>query len=73
MTEHEIPTSCPSCGETRNVTVDAQGYADWQGGALIQDALPALSADEREQLITGYDTDCWNTMWADEDEDTDGS
>jgi hypothetical protein len=27
--------------------------ADWQGGMLIQDAMPQLSAEEREFLMTG--------------------
>ena len=35
------------------ITVDQ--YCDWVNGTLIQDAMPELSADERELLITGME------------------
>ena len=34
--------------------------AEWGGGALIQEAMPSLSKEEREFLITGITP----TMWA---------
>ena len=32
----------------------------WRDGMLIQDAMPNLSADEREFLITGITPDEWD-------------
>ena len=37
---------------------------DWQGGMLIQNAMPQLSADEREFLMTGMTPAEWNEMFA---------
>lgn len=37
-----------------------------EGGLLIQDAFPELSVDQREQLISGYCGECWDTLWSDE-------
>ena len=51
----EIHTKSPFEQEVRVsiffVTVDQ--YSDWLNGTLIQDAMPHLSADDRELLITG--------------------
>jgi hypothetical protein len=36
----------------------------WHGGMLVQDAMPQLSADEREFLMTGMTPAEWNEMMA---------
>ena len=56
-------TTCPICKRTKLITVPAAGYYAWKGGALIQNALPLLSSDERESLITGTCATCWDEMW----------
>jgi hypothetical protein len=38
-------------------------------GALVQDAFPFLSPDEREMLISGTHPECWTAMFGDEDDD----
>ena len=53
---------CIMCGKTSFISVDADGYRMWQAGALIQVALPHVSAAEREMLITGTHPECWNIM-----------
>ena len=50
--------TCPICGVTYEVAVPAEGYMAWQSGELIQNAMPELSADERECLISGICLDC---------------
>ena len=60
-----LGTSCPICGKHQVITVDADGYTAWNEGALIQDALPELTASEREALITGICDDCWNLSFGD--------
>ncbi len=37
-------------------------YRDWRLGALIQDVMPHISADEREFIISGTTKEDWETM-----------
>ena len=46
-------TTCPFCGHENSINVREEDYSAWQDGALVQDAFPYLSADEREMLISG--------------------
>jgi hypothetical protein len=57
-----IKCVCPMCGVENFVVVDGEDFDKWQAGTLIQDAFPHLSADEREQLLTGICTPCWDKM-----------
>lgn len=41
----------------------------WQRGALIQDAMPNLSREEREFLISGYTPEDWKELFGEEEED----
>lgn len=54
---------CPFCGEYHEVTVSKADYASWMGGELIQNAMPYLSADEREIIKTGICPSCWTSMF----------
>jgi len=47
-----------------NITMDQ--YDAWQGGELIQNAMPNLTADEREFLMTGITPEEWAVMSEDE-------
>ena len=60
---------CCMCLETFSIVVSAEGYAEWQGGELIQEALPELSAGERELLISGTCDPCWDELVGDFEED----
>jgi len=40
-----------------DITIDQ--YDSWQGGELIQKAMPNLTADEREFLMTGITPEEW--------------
>ena len=66
-----VKTTCPFCHCDTYLQVDAEEYARWQAGELIQVAMPDLDADEREMLISGICPICWNDMFSDEDEDED--
>jgi hypothetical protein len=61
--------TCPLCGNRDSVEVPSMGYARWRAGALIQDAMPQLSADERELLISGTCRTCWDEYFYDDGED----
>lgn len=43
------------------------GYLAWENGQLIQDALPDLTADQRELLLTGLDAKEFNAIFPPED------
>lgn len=59
-----VTITCPVCGRTHVVTVDEWGYYCWlYCGNLIQEALPDLSATEREQLISGLCPDCQRSVF----------
>jgi hypothetical protein len=61
---------CMVCGHAGIVKgVSESGYEKWKAGMFIQLALPSLSADEREQLLTGTHPSCWDAMMPDEDEE----
>lgn len=70
--EYIVVTFCPFCGGVNEVPVNEDDYWDWQDGALVQDAFPYLSADEREMLISGVCPKCWEKAfgeYGEEDED----
>ena len=54
-----VKTACPICHCDTYIQVDAEEYARWQAGELIQVAMPGLDADEREMLISGICPECW--------------
>lgn len=53
----EITTYNPLEGtrKTKLFKITVDQYCDWVNGTLIQDAMPELSEDERELLITGME------------------
>ena len=58
----------PGCTRPEEVLIPArmkQGYMDWVTGRKhIQNALPEVSAAEREQMKTGTHPECWDEMFA---------
>ena len=48
-----------------DVPVTLAQYAAWKGGELIQRAMPNLSADEREFLMTGITPEEWENTFGD--------
>lgn len=51
-------------GETRSLDLNVnQDQIDlWEGGMVIQNAMPNLSVDEREFIMTGVTAEEWETM-----------
>ena len=43
-----------------------EGIAAWKNGALIQDALPEVSPEEREFIMTGITPSMWNHIFGEE-------
>ena len=58
---------CPFCKAVSFVTVDYDQYRDWLDGELIQNAMPNLSAVDREILISGICVECQKSIFDDEE------
>lgn len=58
-----ITSSCCVCGKRSRVKVPEDGFTAWKSGELIQNALPHLTEDERELLITGTHPLCWDGIF----------
>jgi len=63
-----VAVPCRLCQETTDLKVNFQGFVNWKSGELIQDALPELSCDERELLISGTCGTCFDELFPSEDE-----
>lgn len=65
-----IARECVLCGEIHVVRCPFEGFLDWQmDGQPIQNAMPELSATEREQLISDICPECQNRFFSDEEEE----
>ena len=53
-------------GKITNVVLDVTEaqVLEWVNGAKIQDAMPQLSAEQRELLLTGITSDEWSDLFA---------
>lgn len=60
---------CTVCEEQSVVRVKEADYEAWNTRKLfIQEAFPYLSADERELLVSGTHSSCWDTLFDAEEE-----
>ena len=59
MSKLMVETTCPICQSNEDIPVDMNEWSKWQGGALIQNAMPDMPAHIREQLISGICPSCW--------------
>ena len=68
----ELEIKCRMCGETHIVAAKEKDIVDWKNGMLIQDAMPYLSASDRELLISKTCNDCFHELFPqipDDDDD----
>jgi hypothetical protein len=65
----KISRKSPFSGETNvmDIAVTRADIINWEAGALIQDAMPNLTANEREFIMTGIPPDEWETTVKPED------
>jgi hypothetical protein len=64
-----IVRTSPFTGKTniREINVTEAQIEAWQGGELIQDAMPHLSAGDREFIKTGITDEEWNAAFGVDD------
>lgn len=48
---------------TLDINVTEEQLRAWQGGMLIQQAMPNLTPDEREFIMTGITPEEWNNTF----------
>ena len=51
----------------REITVTQEQLDRWQAGELIQNAMPNLSADDREFVMTGITAEEWDEVFGEDD------
>ena len=51
---------------TMDIDVSHEQIAQWEGGMLIQNAMPNLCEDEREFIMTGITPDEWDSHMCDD-------
>ena len=68
--ERVVIISTCKCGNTQKVHCMRDDYRGWIEGALIEDVFPRLWPAQRELLITGICTECWEGLFADEEPDS---
>ena len=54
---------CVQCKETQHITVGTADLTNWESGELIQNAMPYLTAGQREILISGVCETCFGKMY----------
>lgn len=67
MTVRVTTPACRLCGTPSVLHLRAMSVEKYRNGALVQDAFPDLSLDDRELLISGTHPECWNNLFPEED------
>lgn len=65
-----VKHTCPICGKVCEIELDREQAIDYFcNNKLIQDALPELTAAEREFVKSGYCPDCQQLLFGNSDTD----
>jgi hypothetical protein len=61
----QIIRKSPFSGNTNSMEIEItqEQIALWESGTLIQNAMPHLSADEREFIMTGITPEEWDSAF----------
>ena len=63
--------NCFHCGEESNFRISFEEYKSlFIHDQYIQDVYPLMPKEDREFMISGTHSHCWNEMFADIDEDS---
>ncbi len=66
-----VKRTSPFTGQTntREIPVTQKQIDAWRGGVLIQDAMPNISAGDREFIKTGITPEEWDDLFGGDDEE----
>ena len=61
----KITRTSPATGKVNSLDIEvtADQLRRWEGGEMIQNAMPNVSADEREFIKTGLTREDWDNMF----------
>lgn len=59
---------CKKCSRPVDIDVTDAQIVAWRHGALIQKAMPNVTAEKREMFISGICPICWDEMFKEKDE-----
>lgn len=68
LDELTVIPSCRVCQKRVEIKVKHADFHKWQSGMLIQNAMPYLSKQDREMLISGTCDACFNKLFPKEEE-----
>lgn len=63
--------NCPQCGEPGTLEVPDDEWKKWDNrkGPMIQDAMPSLTPEERDQILIGLHPECSDAFYGDDNDD----
>ena len=66
----QITKQCMLTGDTNtmDIPVTQQQLDDWTNGMLIQEAMPNLTAEDREFIMTGTTPEVWTKNFSEVEE-----
>ena len=64
--KRKVRVDCRICSNEFILQVNQNDLKDWQEGKYIQDAMPYLSAGERELLISNICEECFTNLFSEE-------
>ena len=68
-----LEVRCPFCGAISSIPCDEDALAQYDAGALVQDAFPQMDPVTREILVSGMCRACQSSFFEEDDEeDCDG-
>lgn len=62
LPDYERAVTCLDCGKDTTIHLTYESWRRWKDGALAQDCFDYLTPAQREILISGMCSVCWNDM-----------
>lgn len=54
---------CQGCQKRKSIEVEDEAFDNWTKGTLVQKAFPELSVGDREMLISGLCSECFDELF----------
>lgn len=59
----QCPKRLGGCGSTQEIKIKTADLDRYNRGVLMQNAFPYLDAGQRERLISGFCSNCWDKLF----------
>lgn len=60
---------CPHCHKVVELPISEERLLSWDGSDYIQNHFPELSPSQREMILSGLCSECWDKLILEEDEE----